>query len=74
MDAPWSSRSVEVDNDQIEALTESDQHYATQEIACILKICKSTAIGENEKCVFYGKNYMDFLANPISTGGNEEEG
>ena len=37
----------------IEALTENTEHYTTQETANILKISKSTVIGENEKRVFY---------------------
>ena len=40
-DAPQSSRPVEVDGNQIETLIENSQHYATQEIAGILKISKS---------------------------------
>ena len=40
-DAPRSGRPVEVDSDQIETLTENNQHYTTQEIADILKISKS---------------------------------
>ena len=36
-DAPRSSRPVEVDSDQIETLTENNQHSTTQEIADILK-------------------------------------
>ena len=41
-DAPRSSRSVEVDSDQIETLTEKNQHYTMREIANILKISKSS--------------------------------
>ena len=40
-DAPWSGRPVEVDSDQVETLTENNQHYTVQEIANILKISKS---------------------------------
>ena len=41
--APWSGRPVEVDNDQIETLTEkNNQRYNTWEIADILKISKSS--------------------------------
>ena len=40
--APWSGRSVEVDRDQIESLTENNQHYTMQEIANILKMSKSS--------------------------------
>ena len=39
-DAPRSGRAVEVDNDQIETLTESNQRYTTREIADTL-ICTS---------------------------------
>ena len=39
--APWLGRPVEVDNDQIETLIESSQHYSTQRIADILKMSKS---------------------------------
>ena len=35
-------RPVEVDSDQIETLTENNQHYTTREIADILKISKSS--------------------------------
>ena len=42
-DAPQSGRSVEVDSNQIETLTENNQHYTTWEIADILKISKSSA-------------------------------
>ena len=41
-DAPRSGRPVEVDSDQIETLTENNQHYTTQEIADIRKIFKSS--------------------------------
>ena len=40
-DASWLGRPVEVDSDQIEALIENNQHYATQESTDILKISKS---------------------------------
>ena len=40
--APPSGRSVEVDSDQIETLTENNQRYTTREIADILKISKSS--------------------------------
>ena len=32
--APWSGRPVEVDHDQIEALTENDQCYQVLKIIC----------------------------------------
>ena len=41
-DAPLSSRPVEVDSNQIETLTENNQHYIIREIADILKISKSS--------------------------------
>ena len=43
--APWSciSYMVVVNSDQIETLTENNQHYTTQEIDDILKISKSSA-------------------------------
>ena len=40
-DAPQFSRLVEVDSDQIETIIESNQCYATWEIADILKVSKS---------------------------------
>ena len=40
--APWSSRPVEVDSNQIKTLIENNQCYTTQEIADILKISKSS--------------------------------
>ena len=39
--APWSSRPIEVDSDQIETLIENNQRYTMKEIADILKISKS---------------------------------
>ena len=39
--APQSRRPAEVDSDQMETLTENNQHYTTWEIANILKISKS---------------------------------
>ena len=64
--APRSGRPVEVDSDQMETLTESKQHYAMGEIADILKISKSIKLlVKMKKCVFNGKNNMNFLANPI---------
>ena len=39
--APWSSRPIEVDSDQIETLIENSQHYTMWEIANKLKISKS---------------------------------
>ena len=40
--APWSSRPVEVDGDQIKTFTESNQCYTTREIANIFKISTSS--------------------------------
>ena len=39
---PQSGRSVEVDSDQMETLTENNQRYTTRNIADILKISKSS--------------------------------
>ena len=39
-DAPWSGKSVEVDSNQIETLTDNNQYYTTRELADILKISK----------------------------------
>ena len=41
-DAPQSGGPVEVDNHQIETLTENNQHYTTWEVANILRISKSS--------------------------------
>ena len=59
--APWSSRPVEVDSNQIKTLIKNNQHYTTWEIADILKMSKSIVMGENEKCVF------DFMEKHIWT-------
>ena len=40
-DVPLSSRSVEDDSDQVQILTENNQHYTTKEIADVLKLFKS---------------------------------
>ena len=64
-DAPQSGWPVEVDSSKIKTLTEKNQCYTTWEIADILKISKSIVIGENEKCIFYGKNQMEFVGNWI---------
>ena len=37
-DAPWSGEPDEVGSNQTEALIKNNQHYATREIATILKI------------------------------------
>ena len=53
-DAPWSGRPVEVDSDQIEALTENNQCYTKREITNILEISKSVKLlVKVKKCVFY---------------------
>ena len=41
--APWLGRAAEVDSDETEILTESNQCYTTQKITDILKISKSSA-------------------------------
>ena len=43
-DAPWLGRPVEVDSDQIEALTENNHYYTEWEIANTLKISKSVKL------------------------------
>ena len=59
-DAPRSQRPVEVDSDHTGTLTENNPCSTTQETANILKLSRSI------KCLlFYGKNYTDFLANPV---------
>ena len=35
---PWLGKPIEVDSDQMETLTENNQHYTLQEITNILKI------------------------------------
>ena len=52
-DAPRSGRPVEVDSDQMETLTENNQHYTIQEIANILKIPKSINLFVKMKNVFF---------------------
>ena len=52
-DAPQSGRSVEADRDQVETLTENNQHYTTQEIADILKISKSIKLLVKMKSVSF---------------------
>ena len=61
-DAPLSGRPVEVDSDQIETLTENNQHYTTQEIADILKISKSSA--ENHLHQFGHVHHFDVWVPP----------
>ena len=38
---PWLGKPIEVDSDQMETLTENNQHYTMKEIADIIKISKS---------------------------------
>ena len=40
--APQSGRPARVDSDQIETLVENNQHYATLEVADLLRILKSS--------------------------------
>ena len=56
-DAPQSGRPDEVDKDQIETLTENNQHYTTLEIANILKISKSSTGNHLDQCGYI--NYFD---------------
>ena len=67
--APWSSRPIEVDSDQIETLIENNQRYTMKEIADILKISKSMKLLVKMKNVPFilWKNHMYFLANPIKS-------
>ena len=51
------ARTVEVDSDQIEILIENNQHYTTQEIVNILKICNSSI--ENHLHQFGYINHFD---------------
>ena len=64
-DAPWSGRSVEVDSDQIKTLIENNQHYATWEIADILKISNSIKLLVKMKNVSFMEKTKQTLANPI---------
>ena len=66
-DAPWLGRPVEVGNNKIEPLIETNQHYTTQEIADILKISKSIQLLVKMKNVSFiiWKKTADFLANLI---------
>ena len=65
-DAPWSGRPVGSDSNQIETLIENNQHYTMWEIADILKSPNQYSCWWKYKIclLFYGKYYMDFLANP----------
>ena len=57
--APWSSRSAEVDSDQIETLIENIQPYTIQEIADILRIFKSIKLSVTMKVVsFYFYSFI----------------
>ena len=62
-DAPWSSRPVEVDSNQIETLIENNQHYTMWEIANILKISKSIKLlvkMKNVSFISWEKNIWTF--------------
>ena len=56
-DAPHSSRPVEVDSDQNKILTESTQHYATQDTAHTLKISKLIKLLVELCILFYRKKH-----------------
>ena len=67
MDAPRSGRLYKMDNDEIETLTENNQHYTTWEIADILKIYKSITLlvkMKNSSFILW-ENDMNFLTNPM---------
>ena len=52
-DVPWLGRPVEVDSNQIQTLTENNQHYTTWEIADILKTPKLTNLLVKMQSFFY---------------------
>ena len=56
-DAPWSGRSVELNGDQIETLTENKEYYTMLGIANIFKISKSSV--ENDLHQLGYDNYFD---------------
>ena len=67
-DAPWSGRQVDVDSDQIETLTENNQHsIAWEKNIHILKISKSMELLVKMKNVSFilWKKHLNILANPI---------
>ena len=51
--APWSSRPLEVDRDQIETLTENNQRSTMWQTAGILKISKSIKLPVKMKNVSF---------------------
>jgi len=55
--APWSGRSVELNGDQIETLTENKEYYTMLGIANIFKISKSSV--ENDLHQLGYDNYFD---------------
>ena len=64
---PWLGKPIEVDSDQMETLTENNQHYTMKEIADIIKISKSIKLlvkMKNVPFILQKKPYR-FLANPI---------
>ena len=62
--APWLGRQVKVDSDQMETLTENNQHSTTQDTANILKISKSIKLLVKMKN-FMERNHADILAKYI---------
>ena len=61
--APWLGRPVEVDRDQIEILTETNQCYTTQEIVDKLRISRSIKLlvkMKNVSFYFMEKNIWTF--------------
>ena len=66
-DAPRSGRPVEVDGDEIETLTENNQHHIMWEMANILKVSKSIKLLVKMKSVPFilWKKPMEFWGNPI---------
>ena len=68
-DAPWSSRLIEVDSDQIKTLIENSHCYTTGEIADILKISKSVKLlvkMKNVPFILWNKPYRLFSHPNIS--------
>ena len=65
-DAPQSGRPVEVDNAQMETLTENNQCYTTWERANILKISKSKKLLVKVKNLSFilRKRVNDLLGQP----------
>ena len=61
-DAPWLSRPVEVDSDEMETLIENNQCSTPGRQLTYSNIQINKVIGESEKCVFYfmGKTVWTF--------------